>query len=124
MLVPLNIPPGVYTNGTEYQSKGRNFDANLVRWQFGALGPMGGWRQRTTTTVSGKARRVISWRDNNNQVWAAIGTNSNLYAMTVGGAVTDITPTGLTAGRQMQIQVLVMVQDYMDKGRMELVTLL
>ena len=46
MLVPLNIPPGVYTNGTEYQSKGRNFDANLVRWQFGALGPMGGWRQK------------------------------------------------------------------------------
>jgi len=99
MLVPLNIPPGVYTNGTEYQSKGRNFDANLVRWQFGALGPMGGWRQRTTTTVSGKARRVISWRDNNNQVWAAIGTNSHLYAMTAGGAVTDITPSGLTAGR-------------------------
>lgn len=99
MLVPLNIPPGVYTNGTEYQSKGRNFDANLVRWQFGALGPMGGWRQRTTTTVSGKARRVISWRDNSNQIFAAIGTNSNLYAMTVGGAVTDITPSGLTTGR-------------------------
>ena len=91
MLVPLNIPPGVYTNGTEYQSKGRNFDANLVRWQFGALGPVGGWRQRTESTeatdsyatVTGKARRVISWRDNNSQAWSAIGTHSNLYAMTI-----------------------------------------
>ncbi len=107
MLVPLNIPPGVYSNGTEYQSKGRNFDANLVRWQFGALGPVGGWRKRTEyteatdsyATVTGKARRVISWRDNNSQAWSAIGTHSNLYAMTISGVLSDITPTGLTVGR-------------------------
>jgi hypothetical protein len=107
MLVPLNIPPGVYSNGTEYQSKGRNFDANLVRWQFGALGPIGGWRKRTEyteatnsyATVTGKARRVISWRDNNSQAWSAIGTHSNLYAMTISGVLSDITPTGLTVGR-------------------------
>jgi hypothetical protein len=107
MLVPLNIPPGVYSNGTEYQSKGRNFDANLVRWQFGALGPIGGWRKRTEyteatnsyATVTGKARRVISWRDNSSQAWSAIGTHSNLYAMTISGVLSDITPTGLTVGR-------------------------
>ncbi len=107
MLVPLNIPPGVYSNGTEYQSKGRNFDANLVRWQFGALGPIGGWRKRTEyteatnsyATVTGKARRIISWRDNSSQAWSAIGTHSNLYAMTISGVLSDITPTGLTVGR-------------------------
>jgi hypothetical protein len=36
-LVPLDIPAGVYRNGTEYESKGRWFDTNLVRWREGVL---------------------------------------------------------------------------------------
>ena len=30
-LIPLQIPPGVYRNGTEYQASNRWYDANLVR---------------------------------------------------------------------------------------------
>jgi len=57
-LVPLDIPAGVYRNGTEYESKGRWFDTNLVRWREGRLEPVGGWEQFDTTqsALDGKAR--------------------------------------------------------------------
>lgn len=40
----MTIKPGVYKNGTRYQAKGRWYDANLVRWYEGIMGPIGGWR--------------------------------------------------------------------------------
>lgn len=43
--IPLNIPPGVFRNGTLYQAKGRWYNSNLVRWASGALGPIGGWER-------------------------------------------------------------------------------
>ena len=49
-LIPLKIPPGVYRNGTEYQSAGRWYDANLVRWYENTLRPIGGWRKKSNRT--------------------------------------------------------------------------
>jgi hypothetical protein len=98
-LVPLKIPAGVYRNGTEYQSAGRWFDANLVRWYQGTMRPVGGWQKRSTNTVSGKARGLLTWRDNSNDRWIAIGTHTHLYIMGETGSVYDITPTGYTAGQ-------------------------
>ena len=97
-LIPINIPPGVYRNGTELQSSGRWYDANLVRWNEGAMEPVGGWQKRTNSTVTGVARALISWRTNSNFRLAAIGTNSKLYALTQANSLVDITPTGFTAG--------------------------
>lgn len=97
--VPLAIPPGVYRNGTEYQSKGRYYDANLVRWIDGALAPVGGWRTRTATTMSGKARAAIAWKTNGSVTWLGVGTHSKLYVQNRAGTVSDITPAGFTAGR-------------------------
>lgn len=98
MLIPLNIQPGVYRNGTEYQSKGRWFDANLVRWYEGTLRPVGGWRKRANGQFTGKCRGILAWRSNANARWIALGTHSKLYAMNEAGTLTDITPTGFTAG--------------------------
>lgn len=42
--IPLDLPPGVYRNGTLYQAKGRWYDSNLVRWASGSIGPVGGWQ--------------------------------------------------------------------------------
>lgn len=98
-LIPLNIPAGQYRNGTEYQSKGRWRDANLVRWQEGALRPIGGWRQRGSVDIDGVVRSMLVWEDNSNQRRVAFGTHNKLFAMTAGNAVTDITPTSFTAGR-------------------------
>jgi hypothetical protein len=98
-LVPLKIPAGVYRNGTEYQSSGRWFDSNLVRWYQGTMRPVGGWQKRSTNTVSGSARGLLTWRDNSNDRWIAIGTHTHLYIMGETGSVYDITPSGYTAGQ-------------------------
>lgn len=97
-LIPLQIPPGVYRNGTELQSSGRWYDANLVRWYENTLRPVGGWRKRVATAVTGAARALITWKDNSADPWIAVGTHSGLYAINVSGTVKDITPTGFTAG--------------------------
>jgi hypothetical protein len=96
--IPLQIPPGIYRNGTELQSAGRWFDANLVRFYEGTMRPVGGWRKRSDNTVTGAARALITWKDNSADPWIGIGTHSGLYAMRVDGAVEDITPAGFTTG--------------------------
>jgi hypothetical protein len=100
-LVPLDIPPGVYRNGTEYESKGRWFDMNLVRWREGRLEPVGGWEQfdNTQSAFEGKARGILTWRGNDSGKYMAVGTNTKLYA-SQGGQIYDITPSGFTVGRE------------------------
>lgn len=96
---PLALPPGVFRNGTEYQAKGRYYDAYLVRWYGIALGPIGGWRAHTADTVSGAPRASLSWRDNSGNSWLSVATHSNLYASDILGVVYDITPDDFTSGR-------------------------
>lgn len=104
MLVSLKIPAGVYRQGTEYQSQGRYYDADLVRWFEGTLRPVGGWRMYKTAnnssvTVTGKARGIHSWRNNGAERYAAIGTHTKLFAISSNIAVSqDITPTGIVVG--------------------------
>lgn len=43
MLIVLQVPPGLYANGTVYQARGRWHDATLVRWWQGTMRPVGGW---------------------------------------------------------------------------------
>jgi hypothetical protein len=97
-LIPLKIPAGVFRNGTEYQSAGRYYDSNLVRWFEGTLRPIGGWRKRSSSQLTGSCRGLITWRDNSNDRWIAAGTNSKLYAMNEAGTLKDITPSGFTTG--------------------------
>jgi hypothetical protein len=98
MYIPLKLPPGIYRNGTEYQAAGRWYDANLVRWYENTLRPMGGWRKRSTSQMTGLCRGFITWRANDAERWIAAGTQSKLYAMNEAGTLKDITPTGLTVG--------------------------
>lgn len=99
MFTPLNIPPGVWRNGTQYQAAGRWYDANLVRWVQGVLRPMGGWERRTASAFTGKARGILTWTRNDGTRMIAVGTSSKLYHVGQSAAITDITPlTGFTAG--------------------------
>lgn len=98
-LISLDIPPGIFRNGTAFQAQGRFYDADLIRWGEAGIEPIGGWVEQSTTALSGSARRIITWSDNTNQAWTAVGTNSKLYAVTRSGTVTDITPAGFVAGR-------------------------
>lgn len=100
-LVPLDIPAGVYRNGTEYEAKGRWYDTNLVRWREGRLEPVGGWAkfESEATALTGTARGIHAWRDNSETKNLAIGTETNLY-ISQGGDFYDITPNDLATGRQ------------------------
>lgn len=98
MLVPIELPPGVWKNGTEAQGRGRYRDCNLVRWTEGTLRPMGGWETHSTAPVTGAARAMITWVDNAGARWIAIGTHSGLFAMNRAGDLFDITPADLTPG--------------------------
>lgn len=97
-LIPINIPPGVFRNGTELQSAGRWYDVNLVRWTEGAMEPVGGWEKRNITVLTGKARSLLAWKTNSDVRLMAIGTSSKLYAVTQSNVLVDITPTGFTTG--------------------------
>jgi hypothetical protein len=104
--LPLQIPPGVYKNGTAYQSKGRWNNSNLVRWFEGTMRPVGGWRKRSTNQVSGLARGLLNWKDNSGNRRIGIGTHTNLYSMNEAGTLTNISPTDLVAGDADQLQKL------------------
>ena len=99
--VSLEFQPGVWKNGTLYQARGRWFDADLMRWSVGGLGPIGGWRAWgvSTTAVTGVPRTSLAWMDNTFRRWMAVGSASKLYVYDSAAGIFDITPTGFVAGR-------------------------
>jgi hypothetical protein len=105
-LVALAIPPGVVKNGTNLQQAGAWNDANLVRWYEGSMQPMGGWRARTASAMTGLCRSLITYRDNSGNRRTGAGTHSKLYVIDENNTVYDITPTGFTAGSGDAVQNL------------------
>ena len=102
-LMPLEIRPGVFRNGTRYQARGRWWDSNLVRWYNQQLRPVGGWQRVSSTPASGVPRALLSWLGadaltGNIGKNLAIGTNTKLYQYN-GGSLLDITPAGFVPGR-------------------------
>jgi hypothetical protein len=108
--IPLEFQPGLWKNGTLYQARGRWFDADLMRWSVGGLGPVGGWRTWGFATYpvrtdigggsdTGPGRTSLTWMDNRFRRWLAVGSASKLYVYDDAAALFDITPTGFTAGR-------------------------
>ena len=102
-LVPLQLPPGVYRNGTDMQAAGRWRDASLVRWADGTMRPVAGWEPRFDLNDA-VPRGAHVWRDLNNNRYMAVGTWDKLYAIAQSGTITDITPAGLTTGNATATQ--------------------
>ena len=98
--INLQFQPGLFKNGTVYQAQGRWYDADLMRWSNGAIGPIGGWRAwgASTTAVTGVPRTSVTWMDNRNNRWIGVGSASKLYVYDSSASRYDITPTGFTAG--------------------------
>lgn len=97
-LIPLQIPPGVYRNGTDFESSNRWRDSNLVRWNDGSLRPVGGWDTRKANASASVPRGLHAWVDNSGGSALALGTHNKLHYINASSTVSDITPAGLTAG--------------------------
>jgi hypothetical protein len=99
-LIPLKIQPGLYQNGTDFEQSNRWRDGSLIRWSEGSLRPVGGWNDFSTSSISGAPRGMHIWRDYSQLANIVVGTFSNLYHVSSAGAVSDITPSGYTSGRE------------------------
>ena len=97
-LIPLQIPKGIYKNGTDFMAQGRWHDANLIRWHEDALRPVGGWLQRGSVDLSMTVRGSMSWRTNDGSRYAAFGSYDTLKVMTASNVVYDIAPTDIDVG--------------------------
>ena len=97
-LIPLEIPPGVYRNGTDFESSNRWRDSNLVRWHDKSLRPVGGWDTRKASASASVPRGLHAWVDNSGGSALALGSHNKLYYVNASSTVSDITPSGLTAG--------------------------
>lgn len=98
-LIPLNIPPGIYKNGTDLQATGRWSDASLVRWHEGSMQPHGGWRNRNDNATPSPIRGLLGWKSNSGARYIVGGTYQKLYVWLANGNQFDITPSGFTSGR-------------------------
>jgi hypothetical protein len=102
--LPIKLPPGLMRVGTDYESAGRWYDANLVRFIAGTKQPIGGWRRLAASTgspiaqLTGVPRGALAWRTTGGALNLAIGTTEKLYVI-AGGTLRDITPSGFTTGR-------------------------
>lgn len=80
------------------QSQGRFYNADLWRWFEGTQRPVGGWRRKSSTAVDGVGRAILTWIDNDNQTWIAVGSNEGLYVYDRAGARYNVTPMGFIPG--------------------------
>ena len=90
-LAPINVPPGVMKLATPLQTKGRYWDANLIRWRSGKLLPVGGWQRVTSTPLSSTIRGLFPWNGADGATYTAVGCEDKLYILN-GSTYTDVTP--------------------------------
>lgn len=97
-LYPLDLPPGLYHNGTVYQARGRWHTGNLVRFLNGKILPVGAWSQHALTgvTLTGTTNAMLAW-DDGTDAYIAFGTTTGLFVAS-GSVLYDITPTGEAGG--------------------------
>jgi len=99
-LIPLQLPPGILRNGTEYEQSNRWRDANLIRWHNNSMRPVGGFSTRLASAFDSAPRGLHAWRDNSDGTQIAAGTYNKLFYVNTSGTVTDISPTSFLAGTE------------------------
>ena len=96
-LIPLQIPAGVYRNGTEFQGSNRWRDANLVRWVEGTMRPVRGWEERVQFEFS-PPRAALAWQDNSTDRYFCAASYNALEIGLASNITHDITPHDLVEG--------------------------
>ena len=109
-LIPLQLPPGVLRNGTDFESSNRWRDASLVRWNDGSLRPVGGWKvreQSTSFTVAagGQSTFTVTYFVGYIEVYLnSVLVASDDYVATNGTTV--VLDTAATVGQKVEVKSL------------------
>ena len=53
--------PGIFREGTAYDSEGGWFDCNLIRFNFGRVEKIGGWVKEVSASFEGTGRHLHNW---------------------------------------------------------------
>ena len=91
----LDFLPGFHRESTKYAEEGKWFDGNRVRFREGKPENLRGYNKFSTDTISGFARDILTWTDNNTRKYIAYGTNIQLYVVQNEDR-TDSTPIATT----------------------------
>jgi hypothetical protein len=95
MLQKLGFLPGFNKQVTETGAEGQWFDGDNVRFRYGTPEKIGGWEQLGENKLTGAARAIHQFENNNSLKYSAIGTNKILYVYS-GGQFYDIHPIRVT----------------------------
>lgn len=79
--VSLKFLPGFHRESTSYAEEGKWFDGNRVRFREGKPENLRGYTKFSTDTISGFARDMLTWTDDNTRKYVAYGTNTQLYVI-------------------------------------------
>jgi len=98
-VMPVSIPPGVVRGATPYDTPGRWYDVNLVRWRQGVLEPIGGWIKQSAANLplSGTIRKIYRWRDNSSFLRTLLLTTTEIRSFSASNGYVDVSPSGLVS---------------------------
>jgi len=83
--------PGIVREGTAYDNEGGWFDCNLIRFNYGRVEKIGGWRKENAASFEGTGRHLHNWVLLDGTQELGIGTSQKYYILQ-GGSFNDITP--------------------------------
>jgi hypothetical protein len=92
----LNFRPGIHRESTQYAEQGSWYDGNRVRFRDKRPENIRGWDVKTSGSILGTGRDLITWQDNITQKQMAIGTDKALY-LYQGTKTFNITPVRASA---------------------------
>ena len=92
MLRKLLLQPGINKEGTDYSAEGGWYDCDKVRFRKGRPEKIGGWVERSASTMFGVCRSLFNWVTTAGGNYLAAGTNAKFY-LESGSAIFDITPS-------------------------------
>ena len=87
----LNFKQGIHRESTQYAEQGSWYDGNRVRFRDKKPENIRGWEVKTSGTLVGTGRDILTWQDNITQKHLATGTEKFLYEYD-NGVTYDITP--------------------------------
>ena len=90
-LSKLQFKPGINREGTNYSNEGAWFDGNYIRFKYGYVERIGGWRKSTSLAYEGSVRQLHDFVTLSSLNLLFMGSNKKVY-LEESGTLNDITP--------------------------------